>query len=79
MRFHLRMKIKRLERSLERVLGLVGRRGHEIERLVAQPSDGSTLLEVRLTINSERSAEVLRRQIGRLYEVESVEFDSRED
>ena len=74
MSFQLHLRVKKAERSIERVLGLVGRRGYEIEKILAQPSAGSRWIDVTLTIQSDRSGEVLIRQIAKLYEVERVEM-----
>ncbi len=74
MSFQLYLRVKKAERSIERVLGLVGRRGYEIEKILAQPSEGNGWIDVTLTIQSDRSGEVLVRQIARLYEVERVEM-----
>lgn len=78
MSFQLQLRVKKAERSIERVLGLVGRRGYEIEKILAQPSEGSSGIDVTLTIQSDRSGEVLVRQIAKLYEVEQVELTGRE-
>ncbi len=78
MSFQLHLRVKKAERSIERVLGLVGRRGYEIEKILAQPSEGSSGIDVTLTIQSDRSGEVLVRQIAKLYEVEQVELTGRE-
>lgn len=78
MSFQLQLRVKKAERSIERVLGLVGRRGYEIEKILAQPSEGSSGIDVTLTIQSDRSGEVLVRQIAKLYEVEQVELTDRE-
>ena len=78
MSFQLQLRVKKAERSIERVLGLVGRRGYEIEKVLAQPSEGSRGIDVTLTIQSDRSGEVLVRQIAKLYEVEQVELTDRE-
>lgn len=78
MSFQLQLRVKKAERSIERVLGLVGRRGYEIEKILAQPSEESSGIDVTLTIQSDRSGEVLVRQIAKLYEVEQVELTDRE-
>ena len=74
MSFQLYLRVKKAERSIERVLGLVGRRGYDIEKILAQPSEENGWIDVTLTIQSDRSGEVLVRQIARLYEVERVEM-----
>ena len=78
MSFQLHLRMKKAERAIERVLGLVGRRGYEIEKVLAHPSEGSRGIDVTLTIQSDRSGEVLVRQIAKLYEVEQVELTGSE-
>jgi len=76
--FALTIRLRRSERSLERLVGLVGRRGHELESLRLVPASEGDAFDVSITLSSERPPEVLARQIGRLYDVVSVSVDERE-
>jgi acetolactate synthase-1/3 small subunit len=63
--FHI--QIDRAEGSLQRLIGLVERRGFHIERLSV--ADAGAHREVRLSVrarDANRTAEVLARQIDRL-------------
>ena len=72
MRFTLELVLKRSERSFERVIGLLGRRGCELVAVRASMSEDERVLRVSLTLESSRRAETLARQLDRLVEVESV-------
>jgi len=75
MSFHLQLKVKKNERSLERVVGLVGRRGYEIEELEARSALDPTLFDVTLTLTGGHHEEILVRQLARLYEVVEVTIE----
>lgn len=75
MSFTLSIRLRRAERSLERLVGLMGRRGHELESLQLVPAAGGDGFDVRVKLTSERSPDVLARQIARLYDVVSVSLD----
>ncbi len=73
MSFTLEMVLHRAERAFERVVSLVGRRGYELVAVDASRRlDGK--LSVRLTLASERSGEILLRQLEKLVEVEAVQL-----
>ena len=67
----LRIRLKRAEGSLVRLLGLVGRRGFETEGISARSLEKH--MDVVLTVRGARSVEVLTRQILKLEDVERVE------
>lgn len=69
--FVLELEVERVERALERALGVVGRRGYEILSVLAEPLSESRY-RVRLELASDRSPEVLARQLMRLHEVRGV-------
>jgi acetolactate synthase regulatory subunit len=73
--FTLAIQLRRGERSFERLVGLVGRRGHELQSLRLAPTPEGDLFDVSVTFTSDRSPEVLARQIARLYDVVSVSLD----
>lgn len=75
MSFTLAIRLRRGERSLERLVGLVGRRGHEMEALSLVPTPEGEAFDVRVTLESERSPEVLARQVAKLYDVVSVSLE----
>lgn len=68
--FHLR--VKRAEGALVRVLGIVGRRGYTPVRVAAEPSPDGAVWDVDLTLESDRSADVLARQLSKCFDVEGV-------
>ncbi len=67
----LQIQLKRVEGSLIRLLGLVGRRGFETEGITARSLEKH--MDVTLTVRGARSVEVLGRQILKLEDVERVE------
>lgn len=73
MSFTLEIVLRRAERAFERLLSLTGRRGYELVAVDAS-RQGDGKLTVRLTLTSERSAEVLLRQLAKLVEVETIRF-----
>lgn len=66
------ISVNRVEGALLRVMGLIGRRGHEIERIVAQPTDDGTAWSLSLQTRGDRPIDVLVRQIGKLVDVNAV-------
>lgn len=61
--------LRRSERSLERLLGLVGRRGFEVVGLEASVTEDGGELAVKMTLASDRPMEPLLHHIRKLYEV----------
>ena len=74
MKFSMRLRVKRAERSLERVLGLVARRQYELDSVCAHSGDNDVFMEIDLSVVSERPGEVLLRQLAKLHDVERVEL-----
>jgi len=72
MSFRLEMTLRRKERAFERVVGLVGRRGYEVVAVSAALAPDGAAMTVRLTLESDRPAELLARQLAKLYEVTAV-------
>lgn len=68
--FTLQVRLRRAEGALVRLLGLVGRRGFEAERVTARPSEDGARLDVTLQIRGTRPVEILARQLARLHDVE---------
>ena len=68
--FHIRMR--RVEGSLQRFLGMVRRRGYDFVHLEATSTPGGEALDVRATLESDRDAALLARHIKRLVEVEHL-------
>lgn len=77
MTFCIALRLARAERSIERVVALVGRRGFEVVGVDAVLDGQGGHFVVKLTLESERSADVLLRQLGRLAEVEDVGYGDR--
>ncbi len=75
------IKLDRLEGSLMRILGLVERRGFHIDEMelydLGEATRGLTL-KLRLR-DQARTLETLGLQIDRLYGIERVENDPRQD
>lgn len=69
--FSLELEVERVERALERTLGVIGRRGYEILSVSAVTTSDSRY-RVQLELSSDRSPEVLARQLMKLHEVHEV-------
>ena len=72
MSFCLEVKLVRKERAFERVVGLVGRRGYEVIGVSAELADEGAAMSVLLTLESDRSPELLARHVAKLREVTVV-------
>lgn len=68
MKRKLECEIAQTEGSLMRVLGVVERRGYRLQELTVRPA-GPGGLQLSLSIESPRDAEVLVRQLERLVDV----------
>ena len=77
MSINLEVRLRREERGLERLLGLVGRRGYEVTGVDASLAPCGRVLRVRLRLESERSFEQLVRHVAKLYEVAEVRVMSQ--
>ena len=73
MRNTIRVRLKRAEGSLLRTLGLVNRRSFEVVGVAARLTDDERWLDAELTLESDRSIDVLCRQIDKLFDVVRVE------
>lgn len=69
MSFTVSLRLQRAERSLERLVGVAGRRGYELVGMQASLGEDATHLDVELTLSSDRSPEALVRQLSKLREV----------
>jgi acetolactate synthase regulatory subunit len=70
--FKLLLRLRRSERSLERALGVVGRRGYELVSVAATRTEKGTQLVAHLELEGGASPETLIHQLKRLDEVESA-------
>ena len=77
MNCQLDLTLRRSDRVLERVLGLMGRRGYDVTALQARPASDGTSLDVAVTIVSDRPVEILTRQLAKLPDVIRVESETR--
>ncbi len=66
----IQLRVKTAEGALIRVLGVVRRRGFEVARLVANRSDRDACVDVVMMVEGERPADVLVRQLEKLFDVE---------
>ena len=66
------MRLQRAERSLERALGVVGRRGYELVSISASREKDGQQLFAHLELEGRGSPETLVRQLQKLHEVEHV-------
>ena len=74
----LAVRVRRAEGDLERLIGLVRRRGWHVVALEARTTrDGSTMT-VHAILEGDRSPEVLVRQVQRLIDVEMVHLEEGE-
>ncbi len=74
MKATLRLETTRAEGALVRVLGLARRRGYEIMFLVARCTEDGAHVALEMTVESDRPAAVLVRQLANLFDVERVEL-----
>jgi len=72
----IQLKVKIAEGALLRVLGVVRRRGFEIARLAANRSARDACVDVVMMVEGERPAEVLVRQLEKLFDVEEAHMAS---
>lgn len=63
------------EGALIRVLGTVERRGYSLNSLHVEKTDNS--MQVSMQIESDRDANVLCRQLDRLFDVQSVNLEAQ--
>lgn len=77
-RSELSVRASRVEGVLVRLLGVVVRRGFEPVAVTAALAAGGDALDVRLTVESERSADQLARHLGNLHDVTRVEVRRRD-
>ena len=78
MSFSLELTVRRSERALERLIGVVGRRGYEVTGVSANLVAGGHALAVKLTLESERPAELLAKHLEKLHEVSEVRAGTSE-
>lgn len=72
MSFTVSLRLQRAERALERLVGVAGRRGYELVGIHAALGADATHLDVQLTLSSDRSPDVLVRQLSKLREVVNI-------
>ncbi|MBV9945230.1 MAG: ACT domain-containing protein [Myxococcales bacterium] len=73
------MRVRRAEGELERLLGVFRRRGWTVTALEARAARDNASMTVHATLEGERSAENLARQVERLVDVESVHVEEGGD
>ena len=69
----LKLRVKNEEGALVRVLGMTRRRRFDLVSLKADSSIDGNFLDVRMTVQAERSAPAFVRQIEKLVDVAHVE------
>ena len=69
----LQMRVKNEEGALLRVLSMTRRRRFDLVRLNADSSADGRFLDVRMTVQAERSGPAFVRQIEKLVDVDQVE------
>ena len=69
MRAVLQLRLSNQEGALLRVLGCLRRRGYEVVRLVANRTEHDASLDLVMIVESERSMEVLVRQLRKFIDV----------
>ena len=77
MKVNLDIALNRVEGALVRVLGTIERRGHRVLNMNYEPArfKAVTTQNLQMTVDcGDRSAEVLIRQLNRLWDVDLVEF-----
>lgn len=74
MSFTMEVEARKSAEALVRVLGLVRRRGYEVETVQAVPTVDGSSLRMCLGIESDRPADLLARQLEKLVDVERVRW-----
>jgi len=77
MDYKLRIQLSNSEGAIIRALGLMERRGFILRTCSVNDSDASGR-EMDVTVTSERSGDLLRRQLERLHDVHHVELKPTE-
>ena len=73
MSFILQIRMKNIDGVLERVLGTIRYRGHQLLRLMAHPSPDGSRMDVTLKVDAGRGGTHLTRHLQKLFDVEAVE------
>jgi len=69
----MKLTIQRVEGAIIRTLGLIERRGFAVTSIDATADDSAQQMELTIEVHSpQRSAEVLARQVEKLFDVRSV-------
>lgn len=76
MSYILQLRLKNIDGVLERVLGIIRYRGHQLLRLMANPSPDGSAMDVTLTLDEGRGGTHLTRHLQKLFDVETVEVYS---
>jgi acetolactate synthase regulatory subunit len=71
--FTLQLRMKQSEGVLVRLLSVIRKRRYEILSLTAIPSEDGSSFDIQATIEADRAASVLVRQIEKLVDVSEVE------
>jgi len=75
----MKLTIQRVEGAIIRTLGLIERRGFAVTSIDASPDESPHQMELTLEVYSpQRSAEVLARQVEKLFDVCSVNLVTAE-
>ncbi len=70
--FTYQLQVRHSEGALVRVLGLTRRRRYDVVHFTAHPSPDGDFLDVQMTVESNRPAPVLARQLSKLLDVSRV-------
>ena len=73
MRYRLDLTLRRAEGALVRVLGAAERRGFRPLSVDGEARDDGDRWHLRMTVEGDRSDEVLRQQLGKLHDCLAVE------
>ena len=75
----MKLTIQRMEGAIIRTLGLIERRGFAVTSIDATADDSAQQMELTIGVYSpQRSAEVLARQVEKLFDVRSVQVMTAE-
>jgi acetolactate synthase regulatory subunit len=78
MKFIVNMRLSNSEGALERVLGRLRARCFEVSSMSAERSHDKTFINARLTIEGEREAEPVIKQLEKLYDVQHLKVQFAE-
>lgn len=79
MKFSLEITVSNAEGAMERILGCLRQRGFSLCAMIADRTHDHSAIEMRVTVDGTRPADIAVKQIGKLYDVMHVRAHSMEE